>query len=213
VADLPKLPVESPDDWVTQDRVGARPGIDERQFTVINGKPQGWDEVKSSWSAGMMHGDVKCGETIEVRCRRKDLPPLPAESPDDWVTQDRVPARNGVDRGFFSPVIEKTMPLGTWLFEEGVIASGCRHGDKMSFGGLLNVWCRRKDLPPLPTEIHIGDSVVITESPKREDSWDGCRRTVQAKVKNGYVIGKVGEPISRIYLDRELRVIPKSDGE
>lgn len=74
--------VESPDDWVTQNRVGARPGIDERRFTVIStGLVQPWHEVKTSWSAGMMHGDERKGEKIEVRCRRRDLPSLPQETP------------------------------------------------------------------------------------------------------------------------------------
>lgn len=75
-------PVESPDDWVTQDRVGARPGIDERRFTVIStGLVQPWHEVKTSWSAGMIHGEEREGEKIEVRCRRRDLPLLPQETP------------------------------------------------------------------------------------------------------------------------------------
>jgi hypothetical protein len=62
-------------------------------------------------------------------------------------------------------------------------------------------------------EIHLGDDVVVTACTNDQVSWVGCRRTVQAKVKNGYVIGKLGEPISRIYLASQLRVIPKSDGE
>ena len=75
-------PVESPEDWVTQDRVGARPGIDERRFTaLVTGQVQPWNEVKTSWSAGMMHGDERGGEKIEVRCRRRNLPPMPHETP------------------------------------------------------------------------------------------------------------------------------------
>jgi hypothetical protein len=67
-------------EWVVQDRVGARPGIDERRFTDLSElRPQSWGEVKASYSAGMMHGDVKNNERIEVRCRRKDLPPMTEE--------------------------------------------------------------------------------------------------------------------------------------
>ncbi len=68
------LPKESPDDWVIQDRVPARAGVDERRFTTPSGHVQSWGEVKESWSAGMMHGEKKAGEKIEVRCRRKYLP-------------------------------------------------------------------------------------------------------------------------------------------
>ena len=88
----------------------------------------------------------------------------PVESPDDWVTQDRVPARNGIDWGFFSPAIEKSKPFGAWLFKDGVIAAGCRHGEKMKWGDLLNVWCRRKDLPPVPEPVKPATrKVVLTE--------------------------------------------------
>jgi hypothetical protein len=67
-------------EWVVQDRVAARPGIDERRFTHLSElRPHSWGEVKASYSAGLMHGDVKNNERIEVRCRRKYLPPLPEE--------------------------------------------------------------------------------------------------------------------------------------
>jgi hypothetical protein len=69
------LPKESPDDWVVQDRVPARAGIDERRFTTVStGYMEGWNEVKDSWSAGLMHGSERGGQAVEVRCRRKDLP-------------------------------------------------------------------------------------------------------------------------------------------
>ena len=69
------LPKESPEDWFVQDRVPARAGVDERRFTTVStGYMEGWNEVKDSWSAGLMHGSERGGQTVEVRCRRKDLP-------------------------------------------------------------------------------------------------------------------------------------------
>ena len=155
---------------------------------------------REAFSGGGSPSPRECGVCGEGPCEKK-----PVESPDDWVTQDRVPYRREFDECRWGD-------CDVWYSNQDV--PHCyRHGyiGCGVFQHKLQVRCRRKDLPQLPTEIHIGDSVVITESPKRDDSWDGCRRTVQAKVKNGYVVGKVGEPISRIYLDRELRVIPKRE--
>lgn len=77
---------ESPDDWVTQDRVPARPGIDERQWVQYDGTALGWVPVKKigCWS-GMKHGDVIHGDRLELRCRRKDLPPLPEQPKTETV--------------------------------------------------------------------------------------------------------------------------------
>lgn len=79
-------PVESPDDWVTQDRVPARAEIDEERWS--DWKPGNWITVEQCFtSCGMMHGDFRPtsdkirGASLEVRCRRKDLPPLPEPEP------------------------------------------------------------------------------------------------------------------------------------
>lgn len=74
-------PVESPDDWVTQDRVGARPGIDERRFLYTAESYTGmWQDV-GKYSSGMLHNSRADGDTVELRCRRRDLPPMPQETP------------------------------------------------------------------------------------------------------------------------------------
>lgn len=171
--------------WVNQK--GQESKIHARYPTPENPTCWSWDEVtKEQAMARVTH-------------------PQQVESPDDWVTQDRVPYRKAFDQCRWSVDLP-----GVWYENQQEV--GYMHGYR--FGGMhFEIRCRRKDLPPLPATIHIGDSVVITEDPKRDDSWNGCRRTVQAKVKNGYVVGKVGEPISRIYLERELRVVPKPDGE
>lgn len=71
-------PLESPDDWVTQDRVPARDGIDQRRY-VFDGVPAKWDDAENiGWPdrSAAVHG-ARAGGTntiIELRCRRKDLP-------------------------------------------------------------------------------------------------------------------------------------------
>jgi len=96
--------------------------------------------------------------------RRKVEPPAPVETPDDLVIQDRVPARNGIDFGFFAPCVTDNPPH-PWLFRNGVIATSRKHGDKMSWGDTLNVYCKRKDLPPIesPDDWVILDPVVYAE--------------------------------------------------
>ena len=78
-------PVESPEDWVTQDRVPARPGIDQRAYLHAMDSevdPDGWMDAKEMcWNQMPMHGHRVNGMTIQLRCRRKDLPPLPPETP------------------------------------------------------------------------------------------------------------------------------------
>jgi hypothetical protein len=78
-------PVESPDDWVTQDRVPARPGIDQRAYlraTDTEVDADGWmDAAAMQWSQMPIHGHRVNGFTIQVRCRRRDLPPIPQKTP------------------------------------------------------------------------------------------------------------------------------------
>jgi hypothetical protein len=93
---VPAAPVESPDDWVTQDRVQERPGIDEwRMYTEENGKRTGeamWNlsSIGQTWFG--KHGDKRGACTMEVRCRRKDLPPVPPKTRtvvlQEWICWD-----------------------------------------------------------------------------------------------------------------------------
>lgn len=87
--DLP-VAAENTEDWVVQDRVPARVGVDERRFITPSGHVQSWGEVKESWSAGMMHGEKKAGETIEVRCRRKDFPETRTITITRWLCWNEV---------------------------------------------------------------------------------------------------------------------------
>lgn len=78
-------PVESPDDWVVQDRVEARHRIDQAWWEHPD---QPFDDITWAWwtvdsagtAAGRKHGfRASDGQMLHLRCRRKDLPPLPEE--------------------------------------------------------------------------------------------------------------------------------------
>jgi len=80
--ELVPQPVESPDDWVTQDVVRARPGIDERAYRYDTTPEEGlqWDGAESmKWDPMPMHGERGNGVTVHLRCRRRDYPQKPAE--------------------------------------------------------------------------------------------------------------------------------------
>lgn len=69
-------PAESPDDWVMQDRVPARPGIDERAYLHHRISLGAWDDAGCiNWNWMPMHGhETRSGDVVQLRCRRKDLP-------------------------------------------------------------------------------------------------------------------------------------------
>jgi hypothetical protein len=67
--------VESPHDWVTQDRVPPRSGVDEISWSGwLTGH---WIPAQGIWADHMLHGKARTESTLFVRCRRKDLPPIP----------------------------------------------------------------------------------------------------------------------------------------
>lgn len=85
----------------------------------------------------------------QFRCLLKDAPPelvamasKPAEDPDEWVTQDRVPYRKELDQCKWDNFEE-------WLSFQDVYPS-YRHGFRGVSGQTLQVRCRRRDLPPMP---------------------------------------------------------------
>lgn len=73
------------------------------------------------------------------------------ESPEDWVVQDRVPARARIDRGHFGGSFKS--PEDMWGFVDESMGIGEMHGTND-----LVVYCRRKDLPAPKAEIR---TVVI----------------------------------------------------
>lgn len=77
-----------PEEWVTQDRVPDRTGIDQwRWVSKKNGTACQWYDSEQNFS--YMHGHEDKDEFFEVRCRRKDLPPFP-EQPSK---PNRIPVR------------------------------------------------------------------------------------------------------------------------
>jgi len=73
---------QSPDDWVTQNLVPDRDGLDEWRRVFPGYPPTEWEPSRDS-EESYMHGHVCCqtGSVFEVRCRRRDLPLLPQETP------------------------------------------------------------------------------------------------------------------------------------
>lgn len=139
------VPVESPDDWVTQDRVPARVGVDEEYWS--NWRQGAWSAVSAgqmSYSRKMSHGDVdRIGDKLSLRCRRKDLPPI--ESPDDWVILDLKQyadhkLRKGVDQYLYR---NEWQTINGY---DGVTIAGFKLKDTDK------IRCRRKDLPPVPLQ-------------------------------------------------------------
>ena len=97
------------------------------------------------------------------------------ESPEDWVVQDRVPARARIDRGHFGGSFKS--PEDMWGFVAGSMGIGEMHGTND-----LVVYCRRKDLPEPKAETR---TVVII----RWLCWNevGKARLIHAeKPPNGY---------------------------
>lgn len=145
-------PVESSDDWVTQDRVPAREKIDKGWWTKPGESPKSdknnwWTVHKISSGYGKKHGHVSRGVTINLFCRRKDLPPL--ESPDDWVEiththPDHIP-RVGID--WFTTWDDNPVDSSRWVKQES-------YHTKKTVAVFLKESqgrhkCRRKDLPPI----------------------------------------------------------------
>jgi len=128
-------PQESPDDWVeitdpnhvrrACDFVAGKTGHPDQWFTctaTIGFSQAAWPESR-------------------IRCRRKDLPVV--ESPDDWVTQDRVPPRRGIDQVHWSNWESHKWIDAAYNWDEGEI-HGYRDEDDDT---VVSVRCRRKDLP------------------------------------------------------------------
>jgi hypothetical protein len=95
------------------------------------------------------------------------------ESPEDWVIQDRVPARAGIDRGHFGNSFKS--PEDMWGFIAESMGIGEMHGSND-----LVVYCRRKDLPGIELKAQSRTVVII-----RWLCWneDGDELLISAAVK------------------------------
>lgn len=166
---IPDYKGETPDDFVEITDSGhvLRAGVD--QLLVLGHGGFRWEY--SQKSAGSCMGDVGVSK---CRCRRKDLPAV--ESPDDWVVQDRVPARPGIDERSYADDTTLT------LWED----ASCIHWDVPPMHGMaingttLQLRCRRKDLPvavPAVTRVPVrlffdkDDGVVIQADEKPDDRF------------------------------------------
>jgi hypothetical protein len=142
-------PQESPDDWVTQDRVPPRKNIDQVRWS--DWTENRWVEICGWWEEPEgLHGfrHEEDGTILAVRCRRKDLPSIPDE--DEWVEIDKtkfpdlVP-REGVDvclMQFENPVAAE----GRDFVLDGCLPIGHETWNKWKFA------CRRKNLPNVPVD-------------------------------------------------------------
>ena len=74
--------------WVTQDRVPARIGIDEYRYAEYAGGR--WFPVHKNggWEKDWRHGDANHAGTLDLRCRRKDLPQEPVATVADYEKLD-----------------------------------------------------------------------------------------------------------------------------
>lgn len=91
----------------------------------------------------------------------KAAEPEPVESPDDLVIQDRVPAREGIDFGWNVSLKDwgSYKPCEMWKWNINDNYAGRMHGSVGNIGRLA-VFCRRKDLPPVPPQTR---TVVLKE--------------------------------------------------
>lgn len=74
------------------------------------------------------------------------------QSPDDWVTQDMVPPRDGIDWYFIENIHLVYVPKKS--FDSIML----KHGDIVGDIGMLHVRCRRRDLPqemPKPNYVRL----------------------------------------------------------
>lgn len=95
--------------------------------------------------------------------RRKEFPgksPAPAESPDDWVTQDREEARPCDERRWVSV---RTGCPGPWKGAGVLHLINTRKHGEVCNDYRLELRCRRDDLPPLPDEKPKTRKVVLKE--------------------------------------------------
>ena len=147
-------PVESPDDWVeiTNRDHKLRAGIDEFRNS------HEWAYVRDS------HGKTaRQAGFLNVRCRRKDLPPV--ESPYDWV---EITDPGHVVRSYIDQVLVSAFGGHRW--EYAVMSVGSCLSDL----GVSRCRCRRKHLP-VPMTLQSVAEVCTSEPVKTPDvvTWGG----------------------------------------
>ncbi len=102
-------PAEDPEEWVVQDRVPARVGVDEFRWSCWQGYH--FHVVQdTNIASGMKHGQVHEGSTLSLRCRRKDLPaPKRTVTVPKWLVID--------DQGLTFIIEQSEAPSGSSYIE------------------------------------------------------------------------------------------------
>jgi hypothetical protein len=197
------IPVESPDDWVTQDRVPARPGIDQRSYADDTTLSRWQDAECLNWDKPAMHGTKINKTTLQLRCRRKDLP---VESPPIMNCPDCGEFRgHGHDDCCPMAWVEITDP-------EHMLRAGIdefrHHGDVSFWGsvldshgltctqaGFLAARCRRKDLPTAhPRYLSDVTRSIAASERERKKQPAGKRVPVRLGIQKNGVVFAVKNP-------------------
>jgi hypothetical protein len=166
-----------PQYWTTLDR---EPNLPTATAFVIRTNKIDWNLVWKNGDHGITMGAVSkwspSGRT-QITKEQAEALLLPKESPNDWVVQDRVPARARIDRGHFGGSFKS--PEDMWGFIDDSMGTGEMHGTND-----LVVYCRRKDLPEISPKAETRTVVII-----RWLCWNevGKARLIHAeKPPNGY---------------------------
>lgn len=166
-----------PQYWTTLDRESKR--TDSVAFLIRKNKFD-WNLVQKDGVHGINLGETSKWDSYlreQLTKEQAEALLLPKESPDDWVVQDRVPARAEIDRGHFGS--KGRSPEDMWGFVSDSIGVGEMHGHQ----GMV-VYCRRKDLPEISPKAETRTVVIV-----RWLCWNevGKSRLIHAeKPPNGY---------------------------
>ena len=108
------------------------------------------------WEEDLKNELVPCSQAdAEARVTNKPVPTDVvndvgvAESPDDWVTQDRAPARKSIDQYRY---IWRSGKASAWDSYDWLDVKHHVHGYTDDVGDRMEVRCRRKDLPVVEAE-------------------------------------------------------------
>ena len=165
------------------------------------------DEWRKTVCAGMKVTDFDVSQGYSIRRKAE---PAPVESPDDWVIQDRVPAREGIDFGWnvSAKDFDVYVPDDRWKWSISGSYTGRMHG---SYGNMsrLAVFCRRKDLPPEKPVVDPGegyrllaDDEITLSTDERAYVWGPDDRSEWDTLKEANSREFVGVTVASLLVDR-----------
>ena len=163
----PPQPVESPDDWVTQDLVPSRRGIDELNWIFSGERHGGWVPFRNG--PPITHGVTdKCGDIGQVRCRRRDYPQKPAEvhTGGPYVAHSEY-ERVCVERDNLQEIVKA---------HEGILLDSIERHGKSVFVGTPNGWPLIPVDPSCIPDGHRAVEVTCATAGKLVASSDGNAR-------------------------------------